>query len=190
MKFGRCAYPKNHALEVTPRKLAAARRAVQSARDKVALFPELVSEVETPEERIDALKAGAVANARYWRALQAKNWREARRRLESMPESMRRGVLKYWDHWVAKGNASDPVYLLGMCRSAIVEGVSYWTRMRQLRQLQLAGQGKLKIGPVLAAQRSQPVPIHHLHRSPQWYADRRKRKVSRKASGRAHPVFG
>lgn len=181
MKFGRCSYPKHYTLEITPRKVAAARRAVQSARDKVALFPELVAEVESPEERIDALKAGAIENARYWRALQAKNWREARRRLEAMPETVRRGVLKYWDRWVANGNASDPVYLLSFCRRAMVDGVSFWTIMRELRQLQLAGQGKLNIGPVLTAQRTKPVPMHHLHRGRQWYADRRKRKLGRKS---------
>jgi hypothetical protein len=40
MRFTR--YPKGEAYQITPRKLAAARRAVQQDKDRYPLFPELL----------------------------------------------------------------------------------------------------------------------------------------------------
>lgn len=52
MRFIR--YPKGETYQVTPRKLAAARRAVQAQKDRYPLFPEFVTH-KSAEERLDAI---------------------------------------------------------------------------------------------------------------------------------------
>jgi hypothetical protein len=48
MRFTR--YPKGEPYQITPRKLAAARRGVQKEKDRYSLFPELRKH-QTAEER-------------------------------------------------------------------------------------------------------------------------------------------
>lgn len=47
-------YPRGEPDEVTPRKLAAARRAMQREKDRYPLFPELLTH-QTAEERLEAI---------------------------------------------------------------------------------------------------------------------------------------
>jgi hypothetical protein len=82
MRFTR--YPRWEPYEVTPRKLAAARRAVQKQRDRYPLFPELLKQ-RTAEERL-----ASIADEReiWWREMRdrhAKLWRKARKALRDLP---------------------------------------------------------------------------------------------------------
>ena len=80
MRFTR--FPRVVPYVVTPRKLAYARRAIQHARDKCPLFPELTDQ-RTVEQRMED---NARHSRLYWqdmRDTQAASWREARRELGS-----------------------------------------------------------------------------------------------------------
>ncbi len=60
MRFTR--YPKGEAYQITPRKLAAARRAVQREKDRYPLFRELLKH-QTAEDRLASI---AVERERWW----------------------------------------------------------------------------------------------------------------------------
>ena len=55
MRFTR--YPKGEAYQITPRKLAAAQRAVQREKDRYPLFPELLKH-QTAEDRLTSKRPG------------------------------------------------------------------------------------------------------------------------------------
>jgi len=118
MRFTR--YPKAEPYEITPRKLAAARRAVQRQKDRFPLFPELITH-QTAEERLDAIAYG---RAEWWQSMrdhQAKQWRRARKSLRDLPRGPRAAITRYWQ---ICGYPGDPVYLLVQMRKMI----SYRTR--------------------------------------------------------------
>ena len=52
MRFTHC--PNGEPYQITPRKLAAARRAVQKEKDQYPLFPELLKH-QTAEERLASI---------------------------------------------------------------------------------------------------------------------------------------
>lgn len=143
MKFARCAWEKApREVEMTPRRLAAIDRRLARERDAVALLPDLVAQVVTKDVDVARTQEGHSREHALWRAHRAKEWRAVRRRLAALPEHTRRGVLRYWDNWCASGNPGSPEYLATHVHSA-ERGVSFWTRLRVLRQLKLIGEGKL-----------------------------------------------
>jgi hypothetical protein len=95
--------------EITPRRLAAARRALQRQADAVALFPEL-QPTQTPQERCEQFDAETVAMVQRWRDHEAASWRRARRMFRALPSQQRAQVeTRFW------GNRFMPktaVYLL------------------------------------------------------------------------------
>lgn len=95
----------------TPRRLSAARRAVERDRDSWALFPEKVRH-QSAEERVAATDAGLIVRERENRAETARAWRFQRARLARLPEPLRGGVLAYWNRhgWLP----GDPTYLGGL----------------------------------------------------------------------------
>lgn len=100
---------------ITPRRLSAARRAVQRDKYSWALFPEFVKH-QTPEERIQEIDKGLILAEIERRQEQANKWRENRRRLARMPEPLRSGVLRYWNaHGWMPG---APGYLGGLLHEA------------------------------------------------------------------------
>ena len=142
MKFRTCAYPKDYTVEMTPRKVAATKRRLARAKDAVALLPDLAAELPTVEQDIANTKKGGVASAKWWRDHWAQNWRDARRSMERLPEQTRRGLLRYWNHWVDSGAPGSPEYFATFVAQAH-KGVSFWAKLRELRRFQLVGQGKL-----------------------------------------------
>ena len=142
MKFARCCYTKSDTVEFTPRKVAAVHRRLEQARDKVALLPDLVAQVPTPEQDMAKTLAGTAVAAAEWRNRRARSWREARRLLSLLPEHAREGVRRYWDNWCTNGNPADPEFLAGHAAAAL-KGRCYWSALRFLRQLWLVGQGRL-----------------------------------------------
>jgi len=88
-------YPKAEPYQVTPRKLAAARRAVQAQKDRYPLFPELLKH-QTAEERIAAV---AIDREQWWQEMRdrrAKLWRRARQALRDLPPGPRAAIKRYW----------------------------------------------------------------------------------------------
>ena len=137
MRFKR--FPRVVPYVVTSRKLAYARRAIQQARARCLIFPELTDQ-RSAEQRMED-------NARhshlYWqdmRDTQAAIWREARRALATLRPSQRAGLLRYWQNG---GLPGSPVYLLGCIYEIKRRRICYWHKLAELRRLQLIGAGRL-----------------------------------------------
>jgi hypothetical protein len=75
MRFTR--YPKGEPYQITPRKLAAARRAVQKDKDRYPLFPELVKH-QTAEERLASI---ADERERWWHEMRDRQAKLSKTRL-------------------------------------------------------------------------------------------------------------
>src|SRR5260370_2610703 len=106
MRFTR--YPKGEAYQITSRKLAAARRAVQREKDRYPLFPELVRH-QAAEDRLASI---AVERETWWQEMrerQAHLWRKARQALRDLPPGPRASIKCYWK---ICGCPGDLVYLL------------------------------------------------------------------------------
>jgi hypothetical protein len=69
MRFTR--YPNGEPYQITPRKLAAARRAVQKDKDRYPLFPELVKH-QTAEDRLTSI---AVERETWWQEMRERQAR-------------------------------------------------------------------------------------------------------------------
>jgi hypothetical protein len=126
-------YPRWEPYEVTPRKLAAARRAVQKQKDRHPLFPELLKH-QTAKERLAAI---AIERDQWWRRMRdhrAKQWRRARQALRELPPGPRAALKRYWQ---ICGFPGDPDYLLSMIHEHKARKVCYWHVMAELRRLRL-----------------------------------------------------
>jgi hypothetical protein len=86
MRFTR--YPKGEAYQITSRKLAAARRAVQKHKDRYPLFPELVKH-QTAEERLASIANDQETWWQLMRDRHANVWRKARQNLNRLPPGLR-----------------------------------------------------------------------------------------------------
>jgi hypothetical protein len=92
MRFTR--YPKSEAYQITSRKLAAARRAVQREKDRYPLFHELLKH-QTVEDRLASI---AVERETWWQEMRdrhAKLWRKARQALRDLPAGPRAAIKRY-----------------------------------------------------------------------------------------------
>ena len=82
---------------ITPRRLAAAKRALQRERDRHALFADQVaSEQPTAEERITKSDLGVIEYDQGHRDLAATHWRWGRMQLRNCPE-IAEEILAKWN---------------------------------------------------------------------------------------------
>ena len=131
LRFAR--YPKTEPYEITPRKLAAARRAVQAQKDRYPLFPELLKH-QTAEDRLAAV---AIDREQWWQQVRdrrAQLWRRARQALRDLPPGPRAAIKRYWQ---ICGFPGDPDYLLSMIHNHKARKVCYWHVMAEVRRLRL-----------------------------------------------------
>lgn len=128
---------KETSYEVTPRKLAAARRAIERDRERCGLFPEMM-QFTAVDDRVDAITRHRQLWVADQRQHQADGWRKARRLLRDLPPITQAGVRRYWAKGVFPG---APVYLLGLIHDAKVKGVCYWRRMAYVHRIKLIGAG-------------------------------------------------
>jgi len=131
-------HPHDGPPETSPRRLAAARRAVERDKEQNALTPELVRH-QTAEERLAARNAEWAETERDWRQRKARAWLDCRRRLRALPPTTRRGVMIWWNR---SHYPPTPEYLAGVL-TGVERGRSPWAELRRLRQLYLVGQGRL-----------------------------------------------
>lgn len=124
--------------EVTPRKLAAAKRAIEKDRERCGLFPEMM-EFHRVEDRIDAIANGRRQWVDEMRKNQVDSWRRARRLLRDLPATTQAGVRRYWAQSNMPGH---PVYLLGLIHDAKAKGTCFWRRLANLHRLKLMGAGR------------------------------------------------
>lgn len=120
MAFKRYFRPEDLLRGVTPRRLAAARKALKSERDRRPLFADLVASTQpTPEERVQKADQGCIESTRDSRKIRADHWREARKQLRALSVEDRQGILDYWNR---KVYPLTPEYLFGLIRSWTVDG--------------------------------------------------------------------
>ena len=91
-------YPRKDLVRgVTPRRIAAAKRALQRERDKLPLFAELIAEEQpTPEARVQAYRKRTLDILADTRKRIAQDWLEIRNVLREMPD--RDELLKHWNN--------------------------------------------------------------------------------------------
>jgi len=82
----------------TPRRLAAARRALALERSRLALFvDEVAAEQPTPEERVAYFDQRQLQADKAHRNLAATHWRFGRRQLAVLSDSIRSEILSRWN---------------------------------------------------------------------------------------------
>lgn len=177
MKFATCAWKKEHTIELTERRVKATARRLAKEREAVALIPDLVNAVSSLGADLAALKKSGPECAAEWRAHFAELWRRARRALEVMADQPRRGLLRYWNSW---NGPSGPEFLLGFIHNVNVHKISYWTRMRELRQLTLIGQGRFPKERIAAVFAETKNKSGRLGRDEKFYLKRRRDRMERK----------
>ena len=131
MRFSR--YPGGEVYQITPRKLAAARRAVQREKDRYPLFPELLKH-RNAAERLASIAVKRETWRQEMRDRQAKLWRKVRQALRGLPPGPRAAIKRYWK---ICGCPGDPVYLLTLIHEHRARKVCYWHVMAELRRLRL-----------------------------------------------------
>lgn len=115
MKIRRRKYPQRPATRPwTPRRVAAARRAVKRERARLPLFAHEYT--GTVEDRIRAVDRHDLAFTAYWRANHAEWWRRARRILRRLPDPLRARILEGWNRGPYPATA---VYLLDFLRTQL-----------------------------------------------------------------------
>ena len=91
---------------ITPRRLAAAKRALKRERDRLALFAdEVAREQPSPEERIESFDDRGMRAERAMRDLAARHWRWGRRQLELVSDDVRQQILCAWNRSMAPPSA-------------------------------------------------------------------------------------
>jgi hypothetical protein len=96
----------------TPRRMAAARQAIQRDVERAGLFAAVVP-VQTPEARLDRLETGLYQQWRDDRVRRAAKWRECRQILRGLPTEARAGLLLSWNE---SGCSAEPEFLLDQLR--------------------------------------------------------------------------
>lgn len=90
----------------TPRRLAAAKRALRRQADALPLFSEQIKDEQpTPEERIKSFDNSHAEFAQRLRDHDAKSWRKARVQLRSLPREEQEVVLTFWNKSSMPANA-------------------------------------------------------------------------------------
>ena len=101
---------------ITPRRLAAARRALQRQRDKQPLFAEeIAAQQPTPEARLIAFHEDLMIFWRNMRNFHAQCWRKARAALRQWPEATQAAAITKWNaRW---GGSKDAAYFADFIRT-------------------------------------------------------------------------
>lgn len=83
---------------ITPRRLAAARRALAKERKRLALFEDQVAaEQPTAEERIEHFDQKLLTSDQGHRDLAAKHWWWGRRQIAVLSDSVRSEIIARWN---------------------------------------------------------------------------------------------
>lgn len=151
MIFSRSVWRWDNLRGWSPQRLAAAKRAVDREQSKVlaqraevALFPELMAEIQpaftTVDERRAAMDMREVHITRQFRDGRARMWRSGRSLFFTLPPHRRAGILRLWQLEIYP---LDPAYFAEMVRGYSRPGRSPWTYLRKRRLIWNFQQGRL-----------------------------------------------
>lgn len=155
MRFNPCVWTYRSMNGWSPRRIAAAKRAVekeelrvQREKDQLALLPDLHKEIQpdfnSVEERQDMMDRRERMLTQEFRANRSQSWRKARRMLYAMPATKRKGMLAFWNCGIYP---ADPAYLIEAIRTMTTKGKSPWTYLRKRRLCWLWARGRLQRPP-------------------------------------------
>ena len=83
---------------ITPRRLSAAKRALQRQRERLPLFADQVAaEQGTPEERIEHFDQRQLEREQGHRDLAARHWRWGRYQLSQLSAEIRLEIIERWN---------------------------------------------------------------------------------------------
>ena len=83
---------------ITPRRLSAAKRALQRQRERLPLFSDQVAaEQGTPEERIEHFDQNQLEREKGHRDLAARHWRWGRHQLSQLSAEIRLEIIERWN---------------------------------------------------------------------------------------------
>lgn len=105
-------------LEITSRKIANAKRALEKERQKAGLFGEELMSFKSVEERFEIMKLRKKDFVKNMRDFEAQTWRDARklfRSFNSRPEIQE----KIADYWNKSKMPKDPIYLIGVIHTTL-----------------------------------------------------------------------
>lgn len=152
MKFQRFPFRQAHTPGATPRRLAAARKAIQAQLDKVPLFPELVT-IQDPEERIAIIDSGRIDNMAERRRDIARNWWRARRILRGLFPAQRESLLRWWNECGHANGTGGPVGLIVAADQLLMGKFDPDGKLREIERCRVLG----RVAEEVAA--SVPVPL-------------------------------
>lgn len=152
MRFDRCVWRNAERREWSSRRSAAAKRAVErersrveSARETVALFPDLQAEIQprfdSESDRKEQMLSREDFLRDHFRSAMLRGWREARALFFSLDIHTRRGVTRFWRAGIYP---ASPSYLIIAIQSLTRPGCSPWTWLRKRRLCQLWAAGGLR----------------------------------------------
>jgi hypothetical protein len=121
------------------RRVEAAKRAVQTEKNRYPLLSELVTH-HTPEARLGVIDRHRIEWWQEQRNFRALRWREARSSLRSLPPGPRTAIMRYWQKAFLPGDAA---YLLGVIRDHKVRKRCFRHALADLRRLKLISEGRL-----------------------------------------------
>lgn len=100
MRFRHSIYGHVNPRGLTPRRLAAARRALARERSRYVLFADQLDQ-ESPEERITKADLQLLEQDQACRNLAARHWKWGRRQLARLPWDIRRELIARWNRsWI------------------------------------------------------------------------------------------
>lgn len=102
MKFDRDnsrQFIKEYNFGPSPRRVAAAKRALKKQREKLPLFAsEIAAGQPTPEERIEFYDQALLKMIKRMRDFDASQWREGRAMLRELTPESRKRFIEYWNN--------------------------------------------------------------------------------------------
>lgn len=114
-------YGRAERREITPRRVAAAKVAIQREIERAGLFADEFVTQRDPLARVNRNEDGVLAWTQAMRATRARMWRAARRRLRALPARERSAVYERWQLGPYPGT---PEYLSELVRDVEIRRFS------------------------------------------------------------------
>lgn len=119
MQIRRAVRPRLRLKGITPRRMAAARRALQRERARHPLFAaQVAEEQESPQARIGRIDLERLQHEQARRDLAARHWRWGRRMLQMQEAPVRQEIL---DAWNRSSIPAQPCYFADFVRRALAK---------------------------------------------------------------------
>ena len=181
MRFKRA--PRVEGYKETPRKRAAVLVSQRHQREKLPLCAELIAETQPTVDEVIAHRHRVWPIAEQKRRDElARKWREARRRLNELPEPARSAMLRYWNNhrWLP---AADPTYLSGEIHGYLTGRlVLHDGEIISAHHLEWQTKTKARIAAMTDAELDHMIQTHISPLFAEWGREERQRRFAARAA--------